>query len=126
MPPVSESDPTGDATPDDATRRTFLAEERTFLAWLRSGLAAIAVSLAVGRLLPVLLDADQTVYRLLGIGYGLLGVFLMAYGAVRQRTVERHLLAGGFAPLPLWVLVTLGSCGFVLGAATVATLLYGT
>ncbi|MDH4113142.1 MAG: DUF202 domain-containing protein, partial [Actinomycetota bacterium] len=56
----------------DASRRTFLAEERTYLAWLRSGLAAIAVSLAVGRLLPELLDADQGVYRALGIGYGLL------------------------------------------------------
>jgi putative membrane protein len=122
---VTEPDAGATETPDDATRRTFLAEERTFLAWLRSGLAAIAVSLAVGRLLPALLDADQTAYRVLGIGYGLLGIFLMAYGAVRQRTVERHLLAGGFAPLPPWVVVTLGSCGLLLAAATVATLLYG-
>jgi putative membrane protein len=111
--------------PVDATRRTFLAEERTFLAWLRSGLAAIAVSLAVGRLLPELLDADQGVYRVLGIGYGALGVFLMAYGAIRQRSLERQLLAGGFAPLPLWVLATLGGAGLVLGVGTVATLLFG-
>ncbi|MGZ8579708.1 MAG: YidH family protein [Actinomycetota bacterium] len=109
----------------DATRRTFLAEERTFLAWLRSGLAAIAVSLAIGRLLPALLDADQGVYRVLGVGYGLLGVFLMVYGAIRQRVVERHLVAGGFAPLPLWVVVILGGAGLVLGVATVATLLSG-
>jgi putative membrane protein len=109
----------------DATRRTFLAEERTFLAWLRSGLAAIAVCLAVGRLLPALLDADQGVYRVLGVGYGLLGIFLMVYGAIRQRVVERHLIAGGFAPLPLWVVLILGGAGLVLGVATVATLLYG-
>lgn len=109
----------------DAGRRTHLAEERTFLAWLRSGLAAIAVSLAVGRLLPELLDADQAAYRYLGIGYGLLGVFLLAYGAIRQRIVERHLSAGGFAPLPLWVPVILGVAGVTLGAATVATLLVG-
>ena len=111
--------------PLGASRRTFLAEERTFLAWFRSGLAAIAVSLAVGRLLPELLNSDQGVYRVLGIGYGLLGVFLIAYGSARQRTVERRLLEGGFAPLPLWVLVTLGSVGLALGAGTVATLLYG-
>lgn len=109
----------------DASRRTLLAEERTYLAWLRSGLAAIAVSLAVGRLLPELLDADQDVYRVLGIGYGALGVFLMAYGAVRQRSVERRLRTGGFAPLPLWVVVALGAGGLTLGLATVATLLYG-
>jgi putative membrane protein len=120
---------TSDPAPDpaiDATRRTFLAEERTFLAWLRSGLAAIAVSLAVGRLLPALLDADQDVYRVLGVGYGLLGIFLMVYGAIRQRVVERHLVAGGFARLPLWVVLILGGAGLVLGVATVATLLFGT
>ena len=31
-------------------------EERTLLAWWRSGLAALAVALGVGRLLPALLD----------------------------------------------------------------------
>ena len=124
MPSVSDPD-RGANTAPDATRRTFLAEERTYLAWLRSGLGAIAVSLAVGRLLPELLDDDQTVYRRLGVGYGLLGVFLIGYGAVRQRTVERHLLAGGFAPLPLWVLVSLGTSGLVLSVGTVVTLLSG-
>lgn len=124
MPPVTAADPERDPA-IDATRRTFLAEERTFLAWLRSGLASIAVSLAVGRLLPVLLDEDQGFYRLLGIGYGMLGIFLMVYGAIRQRVVERRLLTGGFAPLPLGVVLVLGGAGLVLGVATVATLLLG-
>ncbi|HWC71282.1 MAG TPA: DUF202 domain-containing protein [Actinomycetota bacterium] len=109
----------------DASRRTFLAEERTFLAWVRSGLAAIAVSLGVGRVLPVLLDSNRLAYRLLGIGYGVLGVFLVVYGAIRQRVVERQLGAGGFAPLPLWVVAGLGGAGLVLGTATLATLLFG-
>ncbi|MET0972771.1 MAG: DUF202 domain-containing protein, partial [Thermoleophilaceae bacterium] len=30
---------------DDVTRRTRLANERTYLAWLRTGLTAFAVSL---------------------------------------------------------------------------------
>ena len=77
----------------------------------------------MGRLLPELLDADQAVYRTLGIGYGALGIFLFGYGAVRQRTVERHLRAGGFVPLPVWVVATLGIAGLALGVATVATLL---
>lgn len=120
---VNEDRPS--ASPDDATRRTFLAEERTFLAWLRSGLAAIAVSLAVGRLLPELLDADDGAYRLLGVGYGVLGVFLLGYGATRQRRVERALAVGSFPPLPVWVVTALGAAGLVLGAATVATLVFG-
>jgi putative membrane protein len=125
MTDVMPSESSDSAARQDASRRTLLAEERTFLAWFRSGLAAIAVSLAVGRLLPALVEGDQRVYRLLGIGYGLLGIFLTAYGAVRQRAVERQLLAGRFLPLPLWVIVTLGVAGLVLSTATVATLLSG-
>ena len=45
--------------PDDATRRTCLAQERTFLAWLRSGLAAFAVAVGVGRLTPALLGVPR-------------------------------------------------------------------
>jgi uncharacterized membrane protein YidH (DUF202 family) len=33
----------------DATRRTRLANERTYLAWLRSGLTALAASFGAGR-----------------------------------------------------------------------------
>ena len=39
-------EPSGDA------RRTSLANERTQLAWWRTGLTALAVALAVGRLVP--------------------------------------------------------------------------
>ncbi len=38
----------------DATRRTHLANERTYLAWWRTGLAALAVSLGAGKLVPPL------------------------------------------------------------------------
>jgi len=38
----------------DATRRTRLANERTYLAWWRTGLTALAVSFAVGKLVPEL------------------------------------------------------------------------
>ena len=123
--PMNVEEPGANSQIVDASRRTFLAEERTFLAWLRSGLAAIAVSLAVGRLLPELLDADQAVYRVLGVGYGLLGIFLLGYGAIRQRAVERGLLAGRFTPLPVWVVVVIGTSGVALAAATVVTLLMG-
>ena len=38
----------------DATRRTRLANERTYLAWWRSGLTALAVSFGAGRIVPEL------------------------------------------------------------------------
>jgi uncharacterized membrane protein YidH (DUF202 family) len=36
----------------DPTRRTWLAAERTWLAWWRSGIAAAAAAIGVGRLVP--------------------------------------------------------------------------
>jgi uncharacterized membrane protein YidH (DUF202 family) len=94
------------ATPDDRefgdpTRRTYLAEERTLLAWWRSGLAAMAVALAVGRLLPALLDErDTTGFVALGAGFALLGIALVLLGALRNRAVERSLASGTFHALP--------------------------
>ena len=121
--PSESSDP---AARQDASRRTLLAEERTFLAWFRSGLAAIAVSLAVGRLLPALVEGDQRVYRLLGIGYGLLGDLLDdRTGPCASAPSSVSCWPGRFLPLPLWVIVTLGVAGLVLSTATVATLLSG-
>src|SRR5215208_1792549 len=44
----------------DASRRTRLASERTQLAWWRTGLTALAVGLAIGRVLPELAaDVEQ-------------------------------------------------------------------
>ena len=36
----------------DATRRTRLANERTYLAWWRSGLTALAVAVGAGKIAP--------------------------------------------------------------------------
>jgi putative membrane protein len=41
----------------DATRRARLANERTYLAWWRTGLTALAVSFGAGKLLPALTDS---------------------------------------------------------------------
>jgi putative membrane protein len=38
----------------DATRRTRLATERTYLAWWRTGLTTFAVSVGAGKLVPEL------------------------------------------------------------------------
>jgi putative membrane protein len=38
----------------DATRRTRLASERTYLAWWRTGLTTLAVSVGTGKIVPEL------------------------------------------------------------------------
>ena len=43
----------------DATRRTRLANERTYLAWWRTGLASLAVSVGTGRLVPALTNGPS-------------------------------------------------------------------
>jgi uncharacterized membrane protein YidH (DUF202 family) len=47
-----EADPSRENETRDAARRTRLANERTFLAWWRTGLTALAVCVALGRIVP--------------------------------------------------------------------------
>ena len=79
----------------DATRRTWLASERTVLAWLRTGLAATAVAVAVGKVVPDLrAGGTDWPFVVLGGGYGILGVVIVAYGLWRYREVDRAIRAG--------------------------------
>jgi putative membrane protein len=83
----------------DATRRTRLANERTFLAWWRSGLTAFAVAIGAGKLVPAVADdVEPWPYELLGAGFALLGVAFVAYGWARHRAVDRALADGRYAP----------------------------
>jgi len=43
----------------DATRRTRLANERTYLAWWRTGLTALAVSIGFGKIVPGVSDVAR-------------------------------------------------------------------
>jgi putative membrane protein len=112
-----------DAETRDASRRTYLAEERTLLAWWRSSLAAMAVALGVGRLLPALLDEPTTPFVLIGVGYAILALFLVVFGSARERAQARALAEGRFAPLPRWVVVATAAYLALLALATTALLL---
>ncbi len=92
------------AQPDDASRRTYLAAERTWLAWLRTGLGAAVAALGVGRVAPELIGGTDWPYLVLGVGYAVVAVALLAFGILRHRDVTRALDEGGYAALPdLWV-----------------------
>lgn len=105
----------------DASRRTYLAEERTLLAWWRSGLAAMAVAIGVGRLLPAILEpSSQAPFVALGLGYGLLGLVMVVFGSARERAQARALAEGRFEALPRWVVGGLTAYLALLAFATMA------
>jgi inner membrane protein YidH len=108
---------------NDATRRTRLANERTFLAWWRSGLTALAVGFGAGRLIPELAAGSNWPFEVVGVGFSLIGISFMAYGYVRHRDVERELSRGGYASLPDRVALIFAAFGALLGVATAVLLI---
>ena len=110
----------------DATRRTRLANERTYLAWWRSGLASLAVAIGTGKIAPAVGSTGaEWAYELLGAGFGVLGCTFVAFAYARQRRVEQALDAGRFAPLDDRVALALTVVTVALGGLTVALVLSG-
>lgn len=108
----------------DATRRTLLANERTELAWWRTGLTALAVALAVGRVVPELnRSAVRWPYVVTGVGFALWGVLALSYGSARRSTVDRVLASGEFPEPPRWATAALAGGGVVLGLLTAVLIL---
>lgn len=108
----------------DGSRRTALANERTYLAWWRSGLSAIALAVAIGAVLPQLTGVEGGAGLVaVGVGFGVLGVAVVLYGAVRERAVANALAAGGYAPLSRFAPVLLASAAALLGVAAVVVVL---
>ncbi len=103
----------------DATRRTRLANERTYLAWWRSALAAFAVSLGVGKIVPQLTGGSSVGYQIVGVGYALLGIAFIAYALVRQQEQEKALDEGRFVQFGRTAALAFTAAGILLGVATV-------
>lgn len=113
------SAPDPGAGQDSAPRRTWLAAERTYLAWLRTALGALGLALAVGRLIPALIDASHVVFGLLGAGYGILGVLVLVIGAYRTQRVRASVSAGRSMPTDFWTVWLLTTVSIVLGVVTI-------
>jgi putative membrane protein len=104
--------------PDDATRRTFLAEERTWLAWWRSGITTATAAVAVGGVAPRLLDTEKGAFVALGAGYALLAVAVFVAGWLRHNAVHSALEDGDYAQLEHRWVVGLSAAAGALAVAT--------
>jgi putative membrane protein len=102
----------------DATRRTRLANERTFLAWWRTGVTSLLVSLGVGRLLPQLTDTNETLSIVIGACFAILGGVTMGYGWLRHRDLELALAKGQFVEPDARFILAISASGVVLALLT--------
>jgi inner membrane protein YidH len=86
-----------------------LVNEQTYLSWLRTGLALVAVGVAAEQVLPAagIIWARQ----LIGVSLILAGVLTAGLAWWRWRAVSRAMRAGGPIPQPI--------LGYVVGAAIV-------
>ena len=98
----------------DATRRTRLAAERTWLAWWRTGIATIAAAIGVGGVVPSLVGGSRVPYVILGAGYAGLSIALFLVAGRRQNEVELALDRGDYASV---------SAGWVTGFTVAAVVL---
>jgi inner membrane protein YidH len=116
--------------PDRA--RDHLANERTFLAWLRTGIAVAVFGFAIGRLAIAMRQLTAAAGRAaptpeLSVWFGtaaiIAGVLLTLAGLLRYRQTRRQLDAGRFEPAGFLVDVA-GVLTIVFGVAPAAYLVY--
>jgi putative membrane protein len=107
----------------DIDPRVSLANERTFLAWIRTALALISIGLAITQLLPPFdLPGGR---RLLGIPLMVLGV-VVAVGALREwMGNERAVRQGRSLRPPRLALVVTVVIALVGVCALVVSLIWG-
>lgn len=86
---MSEGRPEGRRT--DSLVRDHLANERTFLAWLRTGAAGMSVGVGIARFVD---DGDSGHALLAGLILVVAGAVGVAYGTRRYRRVARQIDTG--------------------------------
>jgi len=99
----------------DSRARTHLANERTFLAWFRTGITLVALGLAAAQFLGDPGGPEQWLVRPLSTLVIGTGALLVVIGLVRYRAGRREIDASGYQPASTSIVVTAGLA--VLAAA---------
>ena len=100
------------AVDPDSRARTHLANERTFLAWFRTGITLIALGLAAAQFLGAGLLA------ILGV---VAGAVMVIVGLVRYRSSVQHIDDGDFQPANMSIIVT-GVLGILIAIVAIVLL----
>jgi putative membrane protein len=109
---------------EDALRRTRLANERTYLAWWRTGLATFAVGLGAGKLVPAVSSGAAWPFEVIGTAFVLVGIAMIGYAYLRQKQVEEAVARGGYAAFELREGLIFAVVGIVLGLGTILIILF--
>lgn len=97
--------------------REHLANERTLLSWVRTGVSLISIGLVVERA-GALTDARMKVgstsaSELFGLALALLGALTLIIGTVQFLSNRRRILAGDFEPsVAAYLIIVAGSLAF--------------
>jgi putative membrane protein len=103
-----------------------LANNRTFLAWLRTGVACFGLGFVVAKAALIINAGGKSVpykswYTLTGVLIVLAGIVLVVAGLWQHREVLRDLRANTAKPLPRWpVAMTMVA---VIGGLSLSTLM---
>jgi putative membrane protein len=108
---------------DGDAERTRLANERTYLAWWRTGIAGIATGFAVGRIVPEVVEGQSWPYVAVGAALTATGVLAFVYGAVRYRELDAALREGRQPARHEGAVVVLAAIGVAAGIASILLVL---
>ena len=118
---AKDSQPLNHTNPNLA--RDHLANERTFLAWVRTGVAGVAFGFAIGRFAVAIRQWMQLQGRVapssgLSVWFGtasmIAGVLVCLAGLMRYRRTREQLDSGNFRP-----------AGYIIDLVGIATALFG-
>src|SRR3712207_4266798 len=109
---------------DAGDPREHLANERTLLAWVRTGVALISVGIVVERV-GILGRGGDTLSGIFGLALAVLGCLTLVLGAYQFRSTRRQLMEGRFIPASTIYSIVLAG-GLALGGCFIVyTLLLG-
>jgi putative membrane protein len=103
---------------DDTVIREHLANERTLLSWVRTGVGLISIGLVVERA-GALVDAapvkvaSTSASELFGLALALLGVLTLVIGTVQFLRTRQRISSGEFVPsAAAYLIIVAGSLAF--------------